>query len=59
VIVLAVLVLDDAAMLSLAVVTPSRRKLQGRAGRWLQLVSGTVTLGLGALLIGRPGWLVW
>jgi glutaredoxin len=52
-------VLDDGLLLSLAVVTLSRRKLQARAGRWLKLVSGGVMLGLGVVLIGRPAWLVW
>jgi hypothetical protein len=52
-------VLDDGLMLALAVVTLSRRKLQGQGGRWLKLASGSVMLGLGALLIGRPAWLVW
>jgi glutaredoxin len=52
-------VLDDGLMLTLAVVTLSRRKLQERAGRWLKLVSGGVMLGLGAVLIARPAWLVW
>ena len=52
-------VLDDGLMLALAVVTLSRRKLQERAGRWLKLVSGAVMLGLGAVLILRPTWLVW
>ena len=52
-------VLDDGLMLTLAVVTLSRHKLQERAGRWLKLVSGAVMLGLGAVLIGRPAWLAW
>ena len=52
-------VLDDGLVLALAVVTLSRRKLQERAGRWLKLASGCVMLGLGALLIGRPAWLLW
>ena len=52
-------VLDDGLMLTLAVVTLSRRKLQERAGRWLKLVSGGVMLGLGAVLITRPSWLAW
>jgi threonine/homoserine/homoserine lactone efflux protein len=42
-----------------AVVTLSRRKLQERAGRWLKLVSGGAMLGLGAVLLARPSWLVW
>ena len=52
-------VLDDGLMLALAIVTLTRRKLQARAGRWLKLVSGAVMLGLGAVLIARPAWLVW
>jgi glutaredoxin len=52
-------VLDDGLMLTLAVVTLSRRKLQERAGRWLKLVSGGVMLGLGVVLIARPAWLAW
>ena len=52
-------VLDDGLMLTLAVVTLSRRKLQERAGRWLKLVTGGVMLGLGAVLITRPPWLAW
>jgi glutaredoxin len=50
-------VLDDGLMLTLAVITLSRRKLQERAGRWLKLVSGAVMLGLGVVLIARPAWL--
>lgn len=49
--------LDDAAMLLLAVVTLSRRKVQERAGRVLKLVSGAAMIGLGLLLILRPEWL--
>ena len=52
-------VLDDGLMLTLAVATLSRRKLQERAGRWLKLVSGGVMLGLGVVLIARPAWLAW
>jgi hypothetical protein len=50
-------VLDDGAVLALAVVTLSRYKLQERGGRWLKLVSGVVMLGLAAVLIIRPAWL--
>jgi len=49
--------LDDAAMLVLAVVTLTRRKVQERAGRVLKLVSGAAMVGLGLLLILRPDWL--
>jgi glutaredoxin len=50
-------VLDDGAVLALAVVTLSRYKLQERGGRWLKLVSGAVMLGLAFVLIIRPAWL--
>lgn len=45
---------DDVVMLTIAVVTLSRRKVQERAGRALKLVSGGVMIALGALLILRP-----
>ncbi|MBN1205407.1 MAG: NrdH-redoxin [Myxococcaceae bacterium] len=45
---------DDSAMLVIAVVTLSRRKLQERAGRWLKLLSGAVMLALGLLLVFWP-----
>jgi threonine/homoserine/homoserine lactone efflux protein len=45
--------LDDGAVLAIAVVTLGRARLQERAGRWLKLLSGVVMLGLGiALLAG-------
>lgn len=50
-------VADDALMVTLAVVTLRRLKLQERAGRWLKLVSGALVALLGALLIVAPGWL--
>jgi hypothetical protein len=50
--------LDDSVMLGLAAVTLSRRKLQEAGGRWLKLASGVVMLGLGAVLIAHPAWLV-
>jgi len=55
---IAAYVLDDAAMLTVAVVTLSRRKLQERGARVLQIASGGVMLVLGALLVLAPGWLV-
>ncbi len=45
---------DDAAMVSIAVVTFSHRKLQVQEGRWLKLMSGVVMIGLAGLLIGAP-----
>jgi glutaredoxin len=49
--------LDDTAMLVLAIVTLSRRKVQERAGRVLKLVSGAAMVALGLLLVLRPEWL--
>lgn len=51
-------VLDDGLMVTIAVITLSRRKLQERAGRWLKLTSGLVMAGLGAVLLLRPDWLM-
>jgi uncharacterized membrane protein HdeD (DUF308 family) len=48
---------DDSLMLVLAVVTLSRRKLQEKGGRWLNLTSGAVILTLGIVLILAPEWL--
>ncbi len=39
--------LDDVAMLSIVVVTLSRRRLQEQEGRYLKLLSGAVILALG------------
>jgi hypothetical protein len=50
-------VADDALVVTLAVLTLSRRRLTERAGRWLKLVSGLVMLGLGCLLLVAPDWL--
>jgi len=50
-------VLDDGLMVTVAVVTLSRSKLQERAGRWLKLAGGGVMLGLGVVLLAKPEWL--
>ncbi|MBI2527924.1 MAG: hypothetical protein HYV93_18305 [Candidatus Rokubacteria bacterium] len=50
--------LDDSIMLAIAVITLGRRKLQERGGRWLKLAGGIVMLGLGAVLLVRPAWLM-
>jgi hypothetical protein len=50
-------VADDALVVTLAVVTLSRRRLTEAAGRWLKLVSGLVMLGLGGVLLAAPEWL--
>ena len=49
--------LDDTAMLSIALITLSRHKVQERAGRAMKLLSGTVMIALGVLLVFRPDWL--
>jgi hypothetical protein len=49
--------LDDSIMLTIALITLGRRKLQEKEGRWLKLVSGTVMLGLGIVLVAKPQWL--
>ena len=48
---------DDSAVLAVAVVSLSHRKLQERGGRWLKLVSGIVMVALGGALLLRPAWL--
>jgi|CXWL01.1.fsa_nt_gi glutaredoxin len=50
---------DDSVMVTIAVVTMGRRKLQEHEGRWLKLISGAVMLLLGAVLLFKPGWLNW
>ncbi len=51
-------IFDDSLMVTVAVATLSRRKLQERAGRWLKLISGLVMVGLGAILLLQPKWLM-
>jgi hypothetical protein len=51
-------IFDDSLMVAIAVVTLSRKKLQERAGRWLKLTSGLVMVGLAAVLLLRPNWLI-
>jgi glutaredoxin len=51
-------ILDDSLMVTMAVATLSRKKLQERAGRWLKLTSGLVMAGLGAVLLLQPEWLI-
>jgi hypothetical protein len=50
--------LDDAPILTIAVVTLSQRRLQAGGARWLKLLSGAVMLGLGVMLLLEPDWLV-
>jgi len=49
---------DDSAMVALAVIALSNRKLTERGGHWLKLLSGVVMLTLGAIVILRPEWLL-
>ena len=49
--------LDDALVLSLAVLTLSHQRLQRREARWLKLLSGVLMLGLGVVLLVEPDWL--
>ncbi len=51
-------IFDDSLMVMIAVVTLSRRKLQERAGRWLKLISGLAMVGLAAVLLLQPKWLI-
>jgi hypothetical protein len=52
-------ILDDSMMVLIAVVTLGQHKLQERAGRWLKLLSGSVMVLLGLLLLLRPQWLAF
>jgi len=49
---------DDGLMVLIAVVTLGRHKLQEKEGRWLKLISGTLILALGVVMIFKPEWLV-
>jgi len=48
---------DDALMVATVVWSFRRFKLQETAGRWLKLVSGTVILLLGLVMLLKPEWL--
>jgi glutaredoxin len=50
-------VFDDALLLAAAVAGLGGLRLQERGARGLQALSGSLLLGLGALLLLRPGWL--
>lgn len=49
---------DDALMIAVAVVTLSNRRMQETEGRWLKLLSGSVILLLGIVMLLRPDWLM-
>ena len=48
---------DDLLMVSIVVLTLSKRKLRETQGRWLKLVSGLAILALGFVLLFKPEWL--
>lgn len=48
---------DDALMVAVVVITLDKRKLQEREGRWLKLISGSVMVILGVVMLLRPDWL--
>jgi glutaredoxin len=50
--------LDDVLVLTLGVITMSHYRLQEREGRWLKLISGIVMVGLSAVMIIKPDWLM-
>jgi glutaredoxin len=50
--------LDDAAILAVAIGTLSHHRLQQKEARGLKLVSGVVMFALGVVLIVQPGWLL-
>ena len=50
--------LDDVLVLVLGVITMSHYRLQEREGRWLKLISGIVMVGLSAVKIMKPNWLI-
>jgi hypothetical protein len=50
-------IFDDSIMVTIGVVTLSKRKLQESGGRVLKLVSSVVMLALGTLLLVKPAWL--
>lgn len=51
---IAAYVFDDALMVTVAVVTLTRTRLQERGGRWLKLLSGAFILALGLLFLFWP-----
>lgn len=51
-------IFDDSLMVTIAVITLTRTRLQESAGRWLKLMSGAVMVGLGGILLLAPKWLI-
>jgi glutaredoxin len=51
-------IIDDTLMVAAAVFALGSGKLTERGGRVLKLLSGSVMLGLGAVMLLRPNWLI-
>ena len=47
-------VIDDGLMVAVTIITLGPHRLQEKQGRWLKLVSGSIILILGALLVAAP-----
>ncbi len=45
---------DDGLMVTAAIITLSRHKMQEAEGRWLKLISGAVMMALGLMLLAKP-----
>ena len=54
---IAAYMLDDVLMVSIVIVTLSKKKLQESQGCWLKLFSGSAILLIGFIMIFRPEWL--
>ena len=50
--------LDDVLVLAIGITTMSHYRLQEREGRWLKLISGLVMVGLSAVMMMKPDWLL-
>lgn len=49
---------DDGLMVLIVVITLNKLKMQETQGRWLKLVSGSVILAVGLVMLVKPEWLV-
>ncbi len=54
---IAAYMLDDVLMVSIVILTLSKKKLQESQGRWLKLFRGSAVLLIGIIMIFRPEWL--
>jgi hypothetical protein len=51
--------LDDSIVLTIALFTLGRHKLQEEQGRWLKLLSGLALFLFGLVMLFKPQWLEW